>query len=353
MSDTPITPADPEPAPLRVFFGGILMGMANLVPGVSGGTMILALGLYDRFINAVAEATGLRWSGATIRFLAMVVAGAALAFLVLSGPAVWLVTEQRWIAYSLFVGLTLGGAPALWRSVRPLGIQEIAAGLIGLALMVGFAFGMSATALPVNFLALTIVGAIAASSMILPGISGSYILLIFGLYDLVVGSIRPSALMADFAGSLGILIPIGIGIAIGIGGLSNVLKVFLVRFERPTHAALLGLLLGSALGLWPFQESGCPELSSRARLQAVQLVLEETPLVDIAEETGVSFTEVEAAELSERYAGMGRGDLRLAAMKLERYAPSGFRVALSLALLAAGFFATGVLGTRRTRKPVD
>jgi uncharacterized membrane protein len=264
---------------------------------------------------------------------------------------VWLVTEHRWIAYSLFIGMTLGGVPELWQVVRPLGIKEIVPAAIALALMVAFAWGMSGTALPQNFLVFIVVGAIAASSMILPGISGSYILLIFGLYDVVVGSIRPSALLADGGGSLSILLPIGIGAAIGIGGLANVLKVLLARYERPTHAALMGLLLGSVLGLWPFQDSVHPDLSPKPRLKAVQLVLEETPLAEVEVETGVVLTELEAADLSRRYAGMGRGDLKLAALKLERYTPSYQRIGLALALFAAGLCATRKLGGP-SREPV-
>ena len=91
-------------------------------------------------------------------------------------------------------------------------------------------------------------GCVAICAMILPGISGSYILLIFGLYDVVVGSLRPRDLLEDVGGSLGILVPIALGVALGIGGLSNVLKVLLARFERPAHAALLGLLLGLVHG---------------------------------------------------------------------------------------------------------
>jgi len=337
-----------EPGSTRVFLGGFLMGVANLVPGVSGGTMILALGLYDRFIKTVAQATSLRWSAGMFRFLAVVLAGAVVAVLGLSSPAVWLVTEHRWIAYSLFVGMTLGGVPELWRVVRPVGVKELVSGVLGLGLMAAFAWGMSGTALPQNFVVLTLVGALAASSMILPGISGSYILLIFGLYDVVVGSIRPSELMEDFGASFGILLPVGIGVAIGIGGLSNVLKVLLETFERPTHAALLGLLLGSVLGLWPFQDAVDPDLSPKSQLRAVQLVVEKTPLVEIADKTGVTFSEVEARELAHRYAGMSRGDLKLAAMKLEHYTPPASRVGFAVLLFAGGFLLTRMLGKRHS-----
>ena len=90
--------------------------------------------------------------------------------------------------------------------------------------------------------------------MILPGISGSYLLLLFGLYETVIGSLSRDELLGNTAASLAILAPVGVGAALGIGLLSNGLKRLLERSSRATHGALMGLLLGSVLGLWPFQE---------------------------------------------------------------------------------------------------
>jgi len=159
------------------------------------------------------------------------------------------------------------------------------------------AFGLQNFTLPQTMVVFALIGALAASSMILPGISGSYILLIFGLYDVVISSLRPGTLMEDLAGSFAILVPFGIGVAIGIGALSNVLKVVLVRWERPAHAALLGLLLGSVLGLWPFRDAVHPELVTREGVQAVELLVQgETPEAIVAE-TGVEWSAARATEL--------------------------------------------------------
>lgn len=328
----------------RTVLGGFLMGVANLVPGVSGGTMILAIGLYDRFIEAVARATSLRWSRDTLVFLGLIVAGAFVAVLGLSAPAVWLVVEHRWIAYSLFVGMTLGGVPLLWKAVRPLDAGSVVAFLLALAGMVWVARGLSDSPLPQDFATFTFVGALAASSMILPGISGSYVLLIFGMYDVVVGSLRPGDLLDDPSGSLGILVPVGIGVALGIGLLSNVLKVVLTRWEKPAHAALLGLLLGSVTGLYPFQEAVHPDLVSKARVEAVVLVLADADPGTIAEETGVELTEEARSRLAATYAGRTKGDLKLLGLQLETVPPGALRVAGALGLLLGGFVLTKMLG---------
>lgn len=245
-------------APTRVFAGGVFMGLANLVPGVSGGTMILALGLYDRFIGAVADIARLRLDARSLGFLVVLLTGAAVAVLGLATPAVWVVQEHRWLAYSLFIGMTLGGVPLLWGVVRPLDLRAAAGVLAGFGGMAVVAFGLQSTALSPTIPTLVLAGALAGSSMILPGISGSYILLILGLYDTIVGSVRPATLRAEPAASIVIIVAVGVGVVVGVGLLSNGLRWLLARHTRVSHAVLLGLLVGSVLGLWPFQRPAAP-----------------------------------------------------------------------------------------------
>ena len=330
----------------RTFVGGVLMGAANLVPGVSGGTMILAVGLYDRFINAVADVTRLRLKPATIVFLGIFAVGLVIAVLGLSSPAVWLVTEHRWIAYSLFIGMTLGGVPALLELVKPLSGTALLAILVGVAAMIGVNQGLSDTALPHTIPVFLIMGALAASSMILPGISGSYILLIFGMYDVVIGSVRPRELMENPAESLAIVVPVGIGVVVGIGLLSNVLKFLLARYSRASHGVLMGLLLGSVLGLWPFREAVHPELVSRDGVGAVQMLLEGEEMSAIEEERGILFDAETAARLRTEFAGASKGDLKRAGLELEKYSPSVSRIAISIGLVVLGFLLTMMLAPR-------
>jgi len=345
----PAATFSPQAAPARIVLGGFLMGMANLVPGVSGGTMILAIGLYERFIESVARVTSLRWSRATIVFMGLLVGGALVAILSLSAPAVWLVLEHRWIAYSLFIGMTLGGVPLLWRSlgaVRELGVGSWLSFAVSLAGMLWVARGLSNAPIEQGFLTFTLVGALAASSMILPGISGSYILLIFGLYDVVVGSLRPSELLDDPLASLAILVPTGLGVLLGIGALSNVLKLVLERYARPAHCALLGLLLGSVAGLWPFQEAVHPELVAKKNLRAIAMLVAGDAPEAILEKTEREFEAAERDHYLDIYAGMSKGDLKLMGLELEPYEPTGARIAMALGLLVGGFVLTGALGKR-------
>ena len=350
-SEKPITPEKPISAP-RIAVGGFLMGLANLVPGVSGGTMILALGLYERFIEAIADVSRLRLRLPSLLFLAWIVVGAITALLGMLGPAVYLVTEHRWIMYSLFVGMTLGGAPELLRQSRPFGAASVSALALGFALMAWFAFMLASSAVPVTIPVLLVVGALAGSSMILPGISGSYILLVFGLYDVVVGSLRPAVLRDDLSEALFVLVPVGVGAVAGIGLLANLLRALLARQPAPTHAALLGLLLGSILGLWPYQEAVHPDLVDRDRRKAVEALIAGEDELAVEEQFAVTFDEGQAAALVERYAGKTAGELRAHSNELRRFRPTWVQVLFGIVLFCTGFGITRRLRPREGARVV-
>jgi len=333
-----------EAAPPRVLATGFLMGLANLVPGVSGGTMVLAMGMYDRFISAVAELTTLRLSRGLIVFLGVLAIGLGVALVGLSGPAVWLVSSYRWAMYSLFIGMTLGGAPALLKLTRPWTGGSLLAAAIGLGAMVALFLGLSEAAVPQNMLTFVAVGALAASSMILPGVSGSYILLIFGMYDVVIGSLSAGALREDLGGSIAVIAPVAIGAAVGIGLLSNVLKAALSRFPGPSHGLLLGLLVGAVIGLWPFQEAVHPEVATKARQKAVLALVEGGAPADVRDEFGVTWDDARMAELAVEYAGATRGSLKIKGSELTRFTPSAGHVGGALGLMVAGFCLTLLLG---------
>ncbi len=332
----------PSASPWRVFLGGVFMGLANLVPGVSGGTMILALGLYDRFISSIADLTSLRWSKGLFVFLVVLGVGAVLALVGLAGSAVWLVTEHRWVAYSLFVGLTLGGVPQLLQQCRAGWTRALVAAAVGFALMVLLANSNASGVNPI-WINLIWVGALAASSMILPGVSGSYLLLIFGLYETVVGSV--SLLRSEPGEAMGVLIPVAIGAALGIAVLSNLLKLALRARPIASHGCLLGLLLGSVVGLWPFQEAVHPDLAVRAARKATEAVLfDGADVAAVNQEYGVDWTQEDVARVRAEYTGLSKNELKARSNDLRRFSPATLQGVGALALLLAGFAFTLLLG---------
>ncbi len=254
---------------VRGALGGVLMGLANLVPGISGGTMLLAAGVYPAFIAAIADVTTLRLRARSLILLGAVAGSAALAVLLLAGSVRALVIEYRWATYSLFVGLTLGGLPLVWRLARPASPAVFAGAAGGFALMLVMALARGdGIGRDPSLVLMLLSGLVAASAMILPGISGGYLLLLLGQYERILGAVDQvragllgpsapdSALLLQAAG---IVVPVGIGVLVGIVGVSNLLKWLLDRFEKATLGALLGLLVGAVVGLWPFQRGVPPE----------------------------------------------------------------------------------------------
>lgn len=276
----------PDPAPLvplllRSALGGALMGLANLVPGISGGTMLLAAGVYPRFIEAIAEVTSLRFRATSLTVLVGVVGAAGLAILLLAGVVKDLVVAQRWMMYSLFIGLTLGGVPVVYRLLGEVTRPALASGIagflgmavLGLAQARGVSeVGGAEAGLPMFLLA----GLAGASAMILPGVSGGYLLLVLGMYvpilagvDAFKEALRTVDLGALMDPLLAVVAPVGVGVVLGVVVVSHLLRWLLERHEKATLGFLLGLLLGAVVGLWPFQEGVAPELGTAWRGEIV------------------------------------------------------------------------------------
>jgi len=276
------TASDPEAVPpkwnlllvVRGAIGGALMGLANLVPGISGGTMLLAAGVYPAFIGGIAELTTLRFRPRSLVTLASIVGTAGVAILLLAGTVKGLVEDHRWIMYSLFIGLTLGGIPLLWRMARPATPALVVGAALAFLAMVWMAFTGTASEGEEGrrYVVIFLSGLAASSAMILPGVSGGYLLLLLGEYESILGSVDQlkRGLLGDSAAGLGpdlalaldalhVMVPLGIGIVAGVVGVSNLLRWLLARFEKATLGALLGLLLGAVVGLWPFQEGRPPQ----------------------------------------------------------------------------------------------
>jgi putative membrane protein len=266
---------------VRSLVGGVLMGLANLVPGISGGTMLLAAGIYPRFIAAIAEISTLRFRRPSLVVLGAVGLSALVAIGGLAGVVKDLVVNHRWVMYAIFIGLTLGGLPLVWRLARPLDRSVWLGAGAGFVVMAALAvaqtrgLGTSAGGDP-GWLYLLLGGVAGASAMILPGVSGGYLLLVLGQYVAILGGIhavmvalKAGDLAAAWGPAVHIVLPVGIGVVVGVVGVSNLLKLLLTRHEKPTLGVLLGLLVGAVMGLWPFQAGVRPEPGDVVRGQTM------------------------------------------------------------------------------------
>lgn len=263
----------------RSLFGGFLMGLANLVPGISGGTMLLAAGIYPQFIEALAKLTRFRFSFRSLLILGSVGLAAGLGILLLAGTLKELVINHRWIMYSLFIGLTLGGVPVVWRLARPLSLRLVVSGVVAFSLMALLAvlqeYGYVGSGQS-NMITLFLAGLAGASAMILPGVSGGYLLLLLGQYvpilkaiDQFKDALSARDISAAMDPAISVLIPVGVGVVVGIVLVGNLLEWLLRTYKKETLGILLGLLVGSTVGLWPFREGVQPKLGDEIKAQVV------------------------------------------------------------------------------------
>jgi len=256
----------------RTLVAGVLMGLANLVPGISGGTMVLVMGLYDEFVSSVADVTRLRLSTRSVVFLGLLVGAAGICVVSLAKPVAILTTSHQTPMYSLFIGLTLGGAPLLYGLLKPLRASSVVMTFVGLAVMCVIAAtdqgnghrqepdsdGGTTIVVQPAYARDTLAGALGMSAMVLPGISGAYMLLVLGRYETIyiaVGGIKDAVLSEHSLGDpayMQVIIPVAVGAIISLVLLSNVLKWLLHHKKNPTLGFLLGILLGSVVGIWPF-----------------------------------------------------------------------------------------------------
>jgi len=259
---------------VRSAVGGVLMGLANLVPGISGGTMLLATGVYRRFVDAIADATSFRFSWQLIITIGAIGIPAFLSILLFAGIFRDLVLNHRWIMYSIFIGLTLGGVPLIIAQIKKFQTKIVVPVILGVAVMILTAFiqpGSSGG--DVSMITILFGSALGASAMVLPGISGGYILLVLGQYVVVLSGIdllKTGLQTQNFdliLSALKICIPVGLGVGIGVVSVSHLVRFFFRRFEDQTYGVLLGLLVGAVFGLWPFQSPQVPQIGDIIRGQ--------------------------------------------------------------------------------------
>lgn len=248
---------------LKNLLKGMVMGVANIIPGVSGGTMAVSMGIYDKLIHCVTHL--FKEFKESMKFLIPIFVGIGVALVGLSfiiEPAFEHFPMQT---NCLFIGLIVGGLPAVWRKVKD---EKIKAGhgvsfLIFFAVVVGMAAlgGQEGTAADLSFSLWSViklfgVGVIASATMVIPGVSGSMILLLLGYYNSIVAAIKNfvTALAAfDMQGILqgcGILVPMGIGIVVGIFAIAKIIEIVFEKFPLYAYWAIIGLIVASPIAIF-------------------------------------------------------------------------------------------------------
>ena len=252
------------------FFKGIGIGSANVIPGVSGGTIAPITGIFERLINALKScnltAIKLFFTGKfkefaqhiDLWFLASVGSGVVVAILSIARLFEFLFAEYPIYLWSFFFGMILVSIYYVGITIEKFNWKVVLSFIIGTAFALFIAFGTPANENS-NILYLMICGAVATCSMILPGLSGSFVLVLMGNYQLI---------MIDAVNdlNLGILIPVAIGGVVGLLAFSHLLSWIFKNYRDITIAVLTGFILGSMPIIWPWKNDVITYFGSEAKV---------------------------------------------------------------------------------------
>ena len=257
---------------IMVAVKGACMGAADVIPGVSGGTIAFIMGIYDEFVASLAsinsEALKLLfkgrfaafWKHINGSFLLSLVVGIGVSVIALAGLMQMLLSDFPIQTWAFFFGLIVASSLFIIRGISGWKLRE------GLLMVFGIVLGavictLSPTQTPDGLWFIFLSGALAICAMILPGISGSFILLILGKYEYILGAISDIVAGVDLGRNLLILGVFGLGAIIGILAFSRVLHWLLARWQKETMIVLAGFIIGSLVKIWPWTNAEAIVLS--------------------------------------------------------------------------------------------
>ena len=247
---------------MKQILQGMVVGIANIIPGVSGGTMMVAMGLYDRLIHAITHLKS--EFKENMKLLIPIFAGAGIAIIALSRLFEFLLATWPITTNFHFCGLIAGSLPCIFKKVKghKVTVSKIIPfliffGVVILMALLGETGGASADVSFgfVNVLKLFGVGVVAAATMVVPGVSGSMMLMLLGYYDTILKAINDfvDALvkfdMGGLATGVGILAPFGIGVVIGIFLIAKLIEFIFSKAEIHAYYGIIGLILASPIAI--------------------------------------------------------------------------------------------------------
>lgn len=241
---------------LKTIIKAFVVGSSMMIPGVSGGSMAMILGIYDRLIDAVPGLFVKKERKSSFLFLFVFAVSAMAGIILVAKPLEILITTNSLVMSYLFLGAVLGTVPMMVRKAKSQGFDPASvfwivlgsAVVLSIALIPEGVFSpgldMSAGSLLVQFLG----GILVSVGLVLPGISTSYLLLVLGLYEPIVTALGNY----DFLS----LVPIAIGLVAGILGLTKILQIAMRRYPKPTYMMILGFLIASLREIYSGLPSG-------------------------------------------------------------------------------------------------
>lgn len=236
---------------------GVVIGIANAIPGVSGGTMMVSMGIYDKLIYSVTHL--FKQPVKSIKTLLPYFIGMAIGIVGLAFAIVAMFEHIPFQTCMLFIGLILGGVPILTGHLKGVRFNLSHAvvfliffgSIILLQIFGGQGSDVALTVTPISLFKLVLVGIVAAATMVIPGVSGSMMLMTMGYYYPVIGSVKDfiTALVAFDAPKIihicMILIPFGIGVVVGIFAVAKLIEMLMDKYEALTYCGIMGLVVAS------------------------------------------------------------------------------------------------------------
>lgn len=238
---------------------GFFMGIANIIPGVSGGTLAITMGIYEDLIKAVSHF--FKNLKKNILFIVPIGIGAVLAIALGSKIISFSLEKYPLPTILFFIGLILGGFPMLYGKVEgSFHPKNVFIFCLTFAFIIGIMFLKTGKDVQLNdldlmgYILLFIVGVIAAATMIIPGISGSFMLMVMGYYEPILHTINELTSFKNIGHNISIFIPIGFGILIGTIGIAKIIEYLFKKYEVPTYYGIMGFVLASIIGIFASTE---------------------------------------------------------------------------------------------------
>ena len=237
------------------FIKGFILGIANVIPGVSGGTMAVSMGLYELILSSIGNFFK-DIKGNFIKLLPIIL-GILVAIVSTSKLVTYALTNYKAQTLCLFIGLIFGGVSLIMRKIKGKGSKTNY-----LIFFVIFFFVISLNFLKtglieisfanmgiIDYLLLLLMGFIASYAMVIPGISGSFILMVLGYYDKIIYTVSTITNFSKLGSNLLILVPFGIGVIIGIVFMAKLITNLIKKYETKTYFAIMGFVLSSVVVL--------------------------------------------------------------------------------------------------------
>lgn len=236
---------------LLLIIKGFIIGIANIIPGVSGGTLAITLGIYEKIINAISHF--FKDLKENIKFVLFLGIGAVLSILLLSKGITYALDNYTFITKMFFIGLIIGGLPLIYKNMK--GTKNILNYIIllltfGLVLWMTLAKAGDSEVVLTNmnalgYISLFFVGMLASATMIIPGISGSFVLMMIGYYSPILKTISDLASFNNILANILVLIPFGLGVIAGIVGVAKLIEYLLKKFKTKTYYGIMGFIIAS------------------------------------------------------------------------------------------------------------